>query len=154
MKNLVLQVMLAFSLLGFVGCEPYGKKVKINDQLEVYAKRDATEDEAKKLGDFLQTLDSENKNEKSFQLEKDKDVYTIRMVIPEEALKNNELEGSFQALQLLIKDSVFPGKTVKLILADDQFKNRKAIPEMTSVPTEGNAAGEAAGTAVDSASAQ
>jgi hypothetical protein len=154
MKNIVLQVILAFSLLGFVGCEPYGKKVKINEQLEVYAKRDATEAEAKKLGDYLQSLDTENKNQKSFQLEKDKDVYTIRMVIPEEALKNNELDESFQALQLLIKENVFPGKSVKLILADDQFKNRKAIPEMTSLPTEADAAGEAAGTAVDSASAQ
>jgi len=136
MRKVLLCAMVVVSTLAFTSCNSYGKKVKINDQLEVYAKKDATEAEAKKLGDYLSTLDNQNKNEKSFQLEKEKDAYTVRMVVPEEVVNQKEMESSFQALQYLIKENVFPGKTVKLILTDNTFNDKKTIAEMAMPPAE------------------
>jgi hypothetical protein len=136
MKKLFLPVLLAFSLFTFIGCQSYGKRVKINEHLEVFAKKEATEEEAKKLGEYLQTLNTENKEQKSIQLEKEKETYSVRMVVGEDALKDKQLEASFSALQYLIKENVFPGKTVKLILTDDSFNDKKTVPEMSTVPSD------------------
>lgn len=134
MKKLVLSAMVVMCGLLLFSCQPYGKKVKINDHLEVYVKGEATEEEGKKLGNYLATLDSSNTNQKSIQLTKEKDNYTVRLVIPEEHLNNKELEGSFQALQYLVKENVFPGKNVKLVLTDNEFNDKKQVQELTDIP--------------------
>ena len=56
----------------FVACNifsPYGKKVTINDSLEIYIKGDSTtETDARKLGDYLAKTWKDITNKKSFQL--------------------------------------------------------------------------------------
>ncbi|MDB5192694.1 MAG: hypothetical protein JWQ96_2257 [Segetibacter sp.] len=135
MRKTILAALIITATTLFASCTNYGKKVKINDHLEVYIKKDATEEEGKKLGEYLQSLDTENKNQKSIQLQKENDLFTVRLVVPDDALKNTELESSFQALQMLIKENVFPGKTVRLILSDDKFSDKRTVKELDPGPS-------------------
>ncbi len=125
----------AFTLMAVAlfGCNGYGKKVTINDHLEIYVKNDATEKEGRTLGEYIATLDSSNANQKSIQLSKESDVYTIRLVIPEEHVNNAGLEPSFQAVRDLVRQNVFPGKNVILILTDYKFNDKKTVAETSAI---------------------
>ena len=130
MRNKLSSALIVLIGLTLFSCNPHGKSVRINDHLEVFIKNDASEEEGKKLGDYIAALDSTNKNDKSVQLTKDAEVYTVRVVVPDVAVNDAELMPSFQALQYLIKENVFPGKTVKLVLSNDDFKDKKTVTEL------------------------
>lgn len=106
---------------------PYGKKIKINDTLEIYIKGDSTtEADAKKLGNYIAETWKESKNDKSFQLIKDKNSYTIKMVVNEKKFTTDStLDGSFKLLRMLIEEQVFNGSVVKLVLTDSNFADFK-----------------------------
>lgn len=107
----------------------YGKKVTINDNLEVFMKGDnVTEDDAKKLGNYFAETWKENKNDKSFQLSKDASGYVVKMVVDEEKLKaDSSLNVSFMAIQILLEAEVFKGSKVKLVLTNNKFKDIKSF---------------------------
>jgi hypothetical protein len=111
----------------FSSCNNYGKKVKINEYLEVYLKGDSvSENDAHKLGDYLASISKESTNEKSLQLSKEKGAYVVRMVIDENKLKTDTtLNTGFMALKTLIGSEVFPGSNVNFIVTDNQFKDLK-----------------------------
>lgn len=107
----------------------YGKKVTINDNLEVFMKGDGvTEDDAKKLGNYFAETWKENKNDKSFQLSKDAAGYVVKMVVDEDKLKaDSTLDLSFMAIQTLLETEVFKGSKVKLVLTNNKFKEIKSF---------------------------
>lgn len=113
-------------------CNEYGKKVKISDTTEVYLKDDSsTEADAKLLGNYI---DSKFKTDKkrSLQLSKEKNAYTIRMVVDEDEYKKDpSMDESFMALRFLFKNVVFTGKEVNLILTDNQFNDFKTVKDTT-----------------------
>ena len=114
-----------------VSCNDYGKKVKISDKTEIYIKKDATEDEAKKLGAYIESLSKDN-NEKSFQLSKENGDYTVRMVINQDEVKKDpSLKMSFMALRFLFNDKVFNGSKVNMILTDNHFKDLETVKDTT-----------------------
>lgn len=128
--------LLVFSCMVFASCDidGYGKKVKVSDHTEVFIKNDATEAEAKKLGNFFDSTWKEQTNQKSFQLSKDSGNYTVRMVVDENKVKNDTtLDISFQAIQFLIEYQVFKGSKVILILTDDKFNDIKTIKSSPSL---------------------
>ena len=130
MKKLIILLVLSSSFF-LVSCNDYGKKVKISDKTEIYIKKDATEDEAKKLGAYIESL-SKDDNEKSFQLSKESGDYTVRMVINQEEVKKDpSLAQSFMALRFLFNDKVFTGSKVKMILTDDHFKDLETVKDTT-----------------------
>lgn len=118
----------------FISCSifsPYGKKVTINDKLEIYIKGDSTtEADAKKLGTYLAETWKETTNQKSFQLKKEQNEYQVRMVVDEEKIKTDStLDVSFMALRMLIEEQVFKGSKVKLILTNNKFKDLKTFDD-------------------------
>ncbi len=120
----------------------YGKKVTINDNLEVFMKGDGvTEDDAKKLGNYFAETWKENKNDKSFQLSKDAAGYVVKMVVDEDKLKaDSTLDLSFMAIQTLLETEVFKGSKVKLVLTNNKFKEIKSFdgnssPQNTNTDT-------------------
>lgn len=124
----------------FVACSifsPYGKKVTINDSLEIYIKGDSTtETDARKLGDYLAKTWKDITNKKSFQLIKEKGAYTVKMVVDTEKLKaDSTLDVSFMALRMLIADEVFKGSKVKLVLTDNKFKDVKTFDDTPAAET-------------------
>ncbi|MEO5782556.1 MAG: hypothetical protein ABIQ07_04750 [Ginsengibacter sp.] len=130
MMKLKLSCVLLFSLVVCVSCNtsPYGKKVKVNDRIEVFIKNEANEAEAKKLGNFIDSTWKMSTNQKSFQLSKDIGQYTVRMVVDENKIKeDSSLDVSFMAIQFLLEENVFKGSKVILILTNDSFKDIKSF---------------------------
>jgi hypothetical protein len=132
-------VALIFSVAFFASCSPYGKKVEINSKSEVYVEDGATEEEARRLGDFLLRNEYfDNTTEKRVQILKDKETHIVKFVVNEDKLKNNpEAEAGFQFMQMLLKDSIFNGKPTRIILADDKFKEIRTVKEPGTEPTPG-----------------
>src|SRR5688572_7155959 len=129
MKFYLISLFLFVAIL-FASCDigGHGKKIKISDHTEIFIKHDATEAEAKKLGNFIDSTWKEQTNDKSFQLSKDSGKYTVRMVVDENKVKNDTtLDISFQAIQFLIEDQVFKGSKVTLILTDNKFNDIKTV---------------------------
>lgn len=130
-KKIAIAVMVA---VVFAACNifsPFGKKVTINESLEIYIKGDSTtETDAKKLGDYLAKTWKDITNKKSFQLIKENGGYTVKMVVGTEKLKaDSTLDVSFMALRMLIADEVFKGSKVKLVLTDNKFKDIKTFDD-------------------------
>jgi len=112
----------------FISCNNYGKKVKIDDTMEVYLKGDSvTEDQAKKLGNYLTKLWKESKNEKSLQLSKDSGRYVVKMVVDEDRIKKDTTaDTGFQFLKFLIQAQVFDNNPVKFVLTNGYFEEIKS----------------------------
>jgi hypothetical protein len=109
----------------------YGKRIKINDHLEVYMKgKDVTEDEAKKLGNFFAESWKDDKGQKSLQLMKENGTYVVKMVVDEKKLKaDSTLDESFTEIRTLIEQQIFKRSKVRLTLTDDQLKDIKSFDE-------------------------
>lgn len=120
-----LAVLVAFV---FISCNNYGKKVKIDNTMEVYIKGDdVSESQAKKFGNYLANLWKESKNEKSLQLLKDSGVYVVKMVVDEDNLKQDSTANvGFMTLKTMIEAAVFDNKPVKFVLTDNTFKDIKS----------------------------
>ncbi len=129
----------------------YGKKVKINDKSYVLIKNDATEDEAQKLGSFLIANKFFNaQTEKSVQLQRENDLYTVRFAVKEDEIKANPNgEENFQYMQMQLRDSVFGGRSVRVILADYNFKDFKTLSELNPPNPENGLPATPAGTKPD-----
>jgi hypothetical protein len=127
MRKIIL-LCLSFSFL-LISCSNYVKKVKINDNLEVYLKGDnVSETDAKKLGNYITTLMTDSRNDKSFQLSKDSGTYVVKMVVDEDKLKaDSTIDVSFIALKSLIELEVFKNSKVKLVITDNQFKDIRSF---------------------------
>lgn len=158
MQKIFLLVITASLLLA--SCDRYGEKVEINNKSEVFFKDEATEAEAKKLGNFLLKMNFfDNRNEKSVQLSKDSGVYVVRFVVDRasyEVDKENTLLG-FRVWQMWISEDVFNNAKTRVVLVDDQFNDLQDAGELTpelkaAVKAEQQdlPAPEAAATAVDS----
>lgn len=157
--RIIYSLLLAVSLL-FASCDRFGKKVEVNRMSEVFYKGDATEAEAKKLGDFLLRRNFfDNEYERSVQLSKDSGVYVVRFVVDKagyEKDKENTLLG-FRVWQMWISEEVFNDANTKVVLADDQFNDLADAGELTpelkaavKAEQEGLMAPEASTTASDS----
>ena len=130
-KNYAMRTM-GFSFFALVllliSCDHYGKRIKINDNLEVYTKGDSVTDaDAKKLGVYFASLSADNTNDKSLQLSKDSGWYVVRMVVDEKKLgQDSTLDVSFVALKTLMETEVFKGQPTRLVLTDSHFNDLKS----------------------------
>lgn len=114
--------------LVFLSCANYGKRVKIDDSMEVYMKGDSVnENQAKKIGNYLVKLWSGSKQKKSLQLTKDSGMYVVKMVVDEAKLKQDStIDMSFMALKTLLEAEVFNNQQIKFVLTDNTFKDIKS----------------------------
>ena len=125
MKQLLFVLATAFVL---ISCNDYGRKVKINDNLEIYVKGGGvTEQDIQKLGKCLTELSGNSKNQKSLQLSKDSGKYEVKMVVDPEKMKSDSvMDKSFTALKTLMETQVFNNQPVRLTITDDHFKDLKS----------------------------
>lgn len=125
MKKTIVLAFVSALLIAITSCtSPYGKKIKINDTLEVYVKGDNVHDtDAQKLGNYFAELWKDSQNEKSLQLMKDDSAYIVKMVVDEEKLKSDStLIAGFTAIRFLLETQVFNGQPVKFMVTDDHLK--------------------------------
>lgn len=113
--------------LALVSCNNYGKKITIDDTMEVYMKGDSVnENQAKKIGNYLVKLWSDSKQKKSLQLTRDSGTYVVKMVVDESKLKKDStIDLSFMALKTLLEAEVFNNQQIKFVLTDNTFKDIK-----------------------------
>jgi hypothetical protein len=127
MKKLftILAGVIAFVL---VSCNNYGKKVKIDDTMEVYLKGDSVnENQAKQMGNYLVKLWSDSKQQKSLQLSKDSGLYIVKMVVDEDKFKKDTtVDVAFIALKTLLETEVFNNQQIKFVLTDNTFNDIKS----------------------------
>ncbi len=125
MKPLILFLLAAITL---TSCTNYGKKVK-NSNIEVYYNDGITEEQAQKTADYIYKLDTDPEtkdNKKSFQLNKDGDTISCKMVVNEDKFKDIPV-SSFEAIGGLISDNVFDGKPVNMVLSTNKFKPLQTV---------------------------
>jgi hypothetical protein len=132
MKNALKILTLIMVVSMFASCSNYGKKVTFEGTKgEVYYKGDGvTEADAKKLGDYLKTIDYiNNSKESSFQLTKKDGDYLLKLVINKAVYDSIKgLDQSYKALGVLVSQKVFDGKKVDIGLTNDVFEDFKTIP--------------------------
>lgn len=130
------RIFLFWSIIGLLltACTPYGDKVEINSNSEVFYKEGVTEADAQRLGDFLLRKNFfDDANERSVQLTKDSGVYVVHFVVDRPAYekdKENTLLG-FKVWQMWIADSVFPNAKTRVVLTDQQFGVYEDVGEFT-----------------------
>lgn len=124
---------LFFALLAFgtvlVSCNDYGRKIEVNDTVDVYIKGDSVnEEDARRLGEYITEYAGYSKNEKSLQLSKRKGTYVVKMVVGQEKLKNGSVsEENFANLKSLLQREVFKNQPVKLTITDNNFVELKSF---------------------------
>lgn len=126
-------------LLAFAACTNYGKKVKFGT-IEVYYKDGVSKAEADHMARVLQgVLDRTNpeaKQRKSFQLTKPNDTVLLRMVVDKDRLAGIP-DASFQAILVMVSDSVFGGRPVNMELTNEKFSALKKLPFVNTAPGAG-----------------
>lgn len=108
-------------------CNNYGKKINY-DKNELYYKGDATESEAKKLGDYLREGGKYFDQNTNFavQLEKKEGNYTVRFVVDEKKLKSSAgLEESYNAIREELSNHIFNNQAITVEITDGNFKTIK-----------------------------
>lgn len=110
-------------LLALTACSNYGKKVSYGS-IEVYYKDGVSKAEADAMARLLQgVLDRNNpeaKQQKSFQLTRPNDTVLLKMVVDKDRLATIS-DAAFQAIMVMVSDSVFGGKPVNMELTDNKF---------------------------------
>lgn len=108
-------------------CNDYGKKITIDDSMEVYLKGDSVnENQAKKMGNYLVKLWPNARQKKSLQLSKDSGEYVVKMVVDENKIKQDStLHAGFTALKTMLQTDIFDNQPIKFVLANDTFKDIK-----------------------------
>lgn len=115
-------------IISFTACVNPGKEVKFNNKNSIYVKDGVTEDDAKKLGSYLQKISyfSSDEQERAVQLLKKDNDYIANFVVDTTYLKQHpELYNSFKALESDFSANVFGGRKVVINLVDPTLKKIK-----------------------------
>lgn len=115
-------------IISFTACVNPGKEVKFNNKNSIYVKDGVTEDDAKKLGSYLQKISyfSSDEQERAVQLLKKDNDYIANFVVDTTYLKQHpELYNSFKVLESDFSANVFGGRKVLINLVDPTLKKIK-----------------------------
>lgn len=129
MKKIIFILLAAIAL---ASCSNNGKKIKVEGTKgEIYYKGDGvTEDDAKKIGEFLKNESYFNSDKGStVQITKEGEEYTMRFVYNKSIY--DSMKGADDAFKLLAAKAskeVFGGKKVNIALANKTMKDFKTIP--------------------------
>ncbi|MBA2499984.1 MAG: hypothetical protein H0V30_09685 [Chitinophagaceae bacterium] len=130
MANTLGHLLFVMLILSFVHCSNYGDKVT-KEHVDVFYKKGIEEVQAQQTADLLYYIDTTyNQNiaeTKSFQLLKQKDTVTFRMVVVKEKLAGVDDE-SFLAISNLISENVFDKQPVNIELTDNKFNTLRKLP--------------------------
>ena len=130
MTNTLRNLLFVLLILSLVHCSNYGDKVTI-EHIDIFYKNGIEEVQARQTADLLYYIDTtynQNISEtKSFQLLKQKDTVTFRMVVVKEKLAGVDDE-SFLAISNLISENVFDQQPVNIELTDNKFNTLRKLP--------------------------
>lgn len=117
----------------------YGEKLTFGSKQEIYYKDGATEDHARKLGNyFKETGFFDGKSPKSVQIIKSGESFQIRFVIKKDLWKDQKTIKNFMFMGKEISQNVFDKSPVDVHLCDDQLETKKALSWQDIQNTTGN----------------
>jgi hypothetical protein len=109
------------------GCGPrLGKKLMFNEG-ELYYTANVTEDQAKKLGDYLVQEGFFDGNRKTVQLDRNGDVIQFRCVVKEEYREDERQLKNLRFISHELSLNVFEGADVEVHVCDDRMKTLKVL---------------------------
>ncbi|MDT5123388.1 MAG: hypothetical protein QOC96_2870 [Acidobacteriota bacterium] len=127
MKRATTLTIISFLFLcAMLGCNSFGKRLEFNKG-ELYYTSAVTEDEAKKLGNYLVIIGYFADRQVTVQLDKSSDTYQVRFVVQEGGEKNEEALASFKLLVNMLSKDVFNGAKVEIHLCNDKLKTIKVV---------------------------
>jgi hypothetical protein len=127
-RILVAVVLIGVALLRIASCNNYGKKLTFNGG-ELYYTSQATEADAKKLGEYLVKEKFFDGTRKTVQLNKNDGTYEFRMVVKKDGEKAPNTVETFTAVSKELSENVFNGGKVVVHLCDDDLKTLRVVPE-------------------------
>lgn len=127
MKNIILILWVLIFAVFISACDNYGELVEKNKG-EVYYKDPITKQQAESLANYLYEIGYFDGNEKSVQLLKDGDNFTVNFVVKQGAADKKENVDLFKSFSPLLSYGVFDGALVNIAMCDDHFKTLKFIP--------------------------
>jgi hypothetical protein len=114
-------------LLLISSCNNYGKKLKYGNN-EVYYTTSVTEEQAKKLGDYLEKAKFfTGDRRKSVQLDKSADTFLFRMVVMDKFLNDPAYIESGKTSITELSQNVFDMKPVVIHFCDDHLKTIRIV---------------------------
>lgn len=121
-KNLIGGV-LAVAVILFIGlaCNQYGTKLEFNGG-ELYYTDKVSEQEAKKLGEYLVKQEFFDGREKTVQLDKSGSTYQFRMVVQKEKQNDEATKEMMKTFAGQLSDDVFGGAATEVHMCDEQLK--------------------------------
>lgn len=127
MKKYLIIFIMAVVVAGLSSCNNYGTKKVFND-IELYYTDKVTVSEADALGNYMKDEDGkEGKDTKTIQLNKEGDVFQVRMVIKENYLKDKEYFETMKILANALSEEVFKGEKVEIHMCNDKLETQKVI---------------------------
>ena len=118
---------LALVSFGMTSCTgSYGKKLEFNKG-ELYYTSNVTEEEAKKLGNFLVKEEFFNGDKKSVQLDKANGTYEFRMVTQKGKENDPQMADLAKAFAQQMSKDLFGGAETVVHLCDENLKTLKVV---------------------------
>lgn len=118
-------LLVAATIIFFTACVNPGKEVKINNKNKIYVKDGATEEDAKKLGPYMQKINyfENDEQERAIQLTKEGSQYVIKIVVDTVYLKQHpEFSTILKNLGPDISKEVFSNTPAVVKLVDPSLK--------------------------------
>ncbi|HJZ54215.1 MAG TPA: hypothetical protein VKE74_04625 [Gemmataceae bacterium] len=113
------------------GDSPHGKRIGLKSESELYYTKAVTDDEARKLADFLESDElgptSREGVKATFQLNKVGDRYEFRAVVKPEAVEDQRAMLAFRLWAVVMSKKVFAGAPVDVHLCDDRLNTVKVL---------------------------
>ncbi len=122
----------ALLLTHTVGCSNYGKKLEFNQTEVYYDDKSVTEEDATRLGKYLEESSFADGTPKSVQLVKEGGKWQFRMVTQDSYIKDEEYHDIASIFAQEISRDVFNGATVEVHLCDERLKTKKIIHALPS----------------------
>lgn len=121
MKKIIGVVLMFLLILSGCSGADYGTKLTFAENNDLYYTENVTAEEAQALGDYLveQTFFTSGGNGITIQLNKATDIYEFRMVVIENAEKDQDTLDSMKLFANELSQDVFGGKSLNIHLCDD-----------------------------------
>lgn len=123
-KTILLVTIASLMMVFFTACNNYGTKMELEGG-ELYYTENVSEEEAKKLGEWLETYYLKGNPGAAVQIDKDGETYLAKFVIKDEIDVEDQAIGNFAGELQIAISQLFDDAKVNVHLCDGQLETRK-----------------------------
>ncbi|HBS87969.1 MAG: hypothetical protein A2W91_10370 [Bacteroidetes bacterium GWF2_38_335] len=119
-------MLLMMAVIFISSCSNHGTKIELKDG-ELFYTSNVTEDDANKLGKWLEENYFVQNKDASVQLEKEGDVFQAKFVVRDDVNLDDENVVAYANMLLEGVKTVFPDSKVEIHLCDDKLETQKVV---------------------------